>query len=150
MSERGEHWPKAGVSTAVFRDGAVLLVRRAKAPLAGLWSLPGGHVEAGEPLRAAAARELTEETGVEAETLDLAGAVDVILRAPDGSLSRHYIVSTFAARWRRGEPVAASDTSDARFVPLAELASYPLTEGALAIIHRAARLIAESDPASQS
>ena len=47
-SDREAPFPRPGVSAAVFRDGDVLLVRRGKLPLRGIWSLPGGHIEAGE------------------------------------------------------------------------------------------------------
>lgn len=54
-----------GVHVVVERDGCVLLMRRAGTGFFdGLYSLPGGHVEAGESLRTAAAREMLEETGV--------------------------------------------------------------------------------------
>ncbi len=55
--------PILAVSTAVFRDGRALIARRAKAPWRGAFSLPGGVVEIGETLEAAAARELQEEVG---------------------------------------------------------------------------------------
>jgi 8-oxo-dGTP diphosphatase len=45
----------------------VLLIRRGTPPRLGEWSLPGGRIEWGEPVKAAALRELREETGVEAE-----------------------------------------------------------------------------------
>ena len=52
---RAPQWPRAAASAAIFRGQEVLLVRRGKGgPLAGLWSLPGGHIEPGEPARAAA------------------------------------------------------------------------------------------------
>jgi ADP-ribose pyrophosphatase YjhB (NUDIX family) len=54
----------------VVRDeaGRVLLVRRGpEATRAGLWSVPAGFVDAGEEVRAAARRELEEETGLVAE-----------------------------------------------------------------------------------
>lgn len=60
-----QQWPKLGVSASVWREGKVLLVQRAKPPL-GIWAFPGGHVEPGERLEEAAARELREETGLSA------------------------------------------------------------------------------------
>jgi ADP-ribose pyrophosphatase YjhB (NUDIX family) len=65
------HWPNPGVgAAAVVRDdaGRVLLVRRGPAATrAGFWSVPAGFVDAGEEIRAAARRELEEETGLVAE-----------------------------------------------------------------------------------
>ncbi len=59
--------PRVAASAAVFRGDAVLLIQRGKGALQGLWSLPGGHVEPGEPAREAARREVAEETSVQAD-----------------------------------------------------------------------------------
>jgi ADP-ribose pyrophosphatase YjhB (NUDIX family) len=130
-------WPRCAASAAVFRDGAVLLAQRDKGALAGLWSLPGGHIEPGETARAAALREVAEETGVEAEIDGLVDIHEVILRAGDGGLSAHYVIAVFCGNWRAGEPRAGSDARAARFVPTEELGTYALTEGAAALIGRA-------------
>jgi 8-oxo-dGTP diphosphatase len=131
------HWPRCGASAAVFRGEAVLLIVRAKGALQGLWSLPGGHIEPGETARAAALREVREETAVEADIDALVDVHDVILRAADGKLTAHYLIAVFRGRWRSGEPRADSDASLARFVPMGEVGKLPLTDGAAPLILRA-------------
>jgi 8-oxo-dGTP diphosphatase len=124
----------------------VLLVQRGAGAFKGLWSLPGGHIEPGETARAAAAREVREETGVEAEIDSLVDIHEVILRARDDELRAHYIIAVFCGRWLAGEPAAAGDAAAARFVALAELGKpdgLQLTDGALALIQRASRKLVE-------
>lgn len=64
-------WPRpmVTVDAVVFsmrgNQPHVLLIRRGRPPFEGHWALPGGFVEEHEPLGAAAARELREETGLE-------------------------------------------------------------------------------------
>ena len=132
-------WPRAGVSAAIFRGETVLMVERAKPPFAGLWSLPGGHIEPGEKARDAALREVTEETGVAARIDGLAEIVDAI-HAPGGVLAAHYVIAVFHGRWLANEPMAASDAAQARFVPLTDVALLSTTEGAGAVIATAWRL----------
>ena len=52
-------------------DGYVVLVKRGWEPFEGMWALPGGHVDQGERIRAAGARELAEEAGIHASPEDL-------------------------------------------------------------------------------
>ena len=73
-------WPRCGTSAAVFRDDRVLLIQRAKGGFKGLWSLPGGHIEPGESAKAAAVREVREETGVDADIRGIVDLHEVILR----------------------------------------------------------------------
>jgi len=55
---------KIGVGALVFRDERVLLVERAIHPV-GIWTLPSGHIEQGEPVDVAIVREVQEETGLD-------------------------------------------------------------------------------------
>jgi ADP-ribose pyrophosphatase YjhB (NUDIX family) len=135
------HWPRVAASVAVFRDGRILLVERGKGPRRGLWSLPGGHIEPGETARAAAQRELMEETGIEADIVGLVDVHDVIMRRDDGALSAHYLLTVFYGRWRAGEPKAASDVANARFVAIADAGAMSLTPGAMSFITRARDLL---------
>lgn len=140
-SERDSAWPRLATSTAVFRGGTVLLGERGKGALAGLWSLPGGHVEPGEPIRVAARREIREETAVDADILGLVDVHEIIRREASGEVIWHYVIAVHYGVWRNGEPVAGSDCRQARFIALDELGSVPLTDGAEALIRRAARLV---------
>ena len=130
-------WPRCGASAAIFRGNEVLLIQRGKGYLQGLWSLPGGHIEPGERAREAALREVGEETGIEAALDGLVDTHEVLLKNPDGSLLAHYLIAVFHGRWLSGEPHPAADAAAARFVPVAEVPSYDLTQGAAALIERA-------------
>ncbi|TGQ51795.1 NUDIX domain-containing protein [Mesorhizobium sp. M1C.F.Ca.ET.193.01.1.1] len=112
------------VSVAVVRGKTVLLVKRARAPSQGLYAYPGGKVEPGETLAQAAARELKEETGLEAG--DYRPLRDIHI---DGSGENHavdYLLTVFGAAYAGGEPVASDDAETAAFYSLAEMAAMPL------------------------
>jgi 8-oxo-dGTP diphosphatase len=130
-------WPRCGASAAIFRSGEVLLIRRGKGYLQGLWSLPGGHIEPGERARDAALREVREETGIEAAIEGPVDTHEVLLRSPDGSLLAHYLIAVFRGRWLAGVPRAGGDAAEARFIAATDVHNYPLTEGAAALIERA-------------
>jgi 8-oxo-dGTP diphosphatase len=74
---------------------SVLLIQRANDPFAGSWALPGGFVEAGERVPAAASRELYEETAIAADALELLGVYDTPGRDPRGpTVSVVYVLRT--------------------------------------------------------
>jgi 8-oxo-dGTP diphosphatase len=133
--------PYLAVSAAIFRNGKVLVVRRARKPALNLYTLPGGVVEAGEPLAAALVREVREETALEIEPVGLAGHREVIARDADGRIERHFVIMSFAARWRGGEPVLNDELDDARWLDPSELANYRTTEGLAEIVAAAAALV---------
>lgn len=126
-------WPKAAASAAIFRGETVLLVKRGKPPLAGLWSLPGGHIEPGESARMAALREVTEETCVSARIDGLVHVQDAI-NAPDGIVASHHVIVLHQGQWLSGEPYAASDAAQARFVAFHELGGLAMTPDAEKLI----------------
>jgi ADP-ribose pyrophosphatase YjhB (NUDIX family) len=129
--------PRACASAALFREGRVLLVQRAKATGRGLWSLPGGRIEPGETARAAVEREVREETGVAATILGVADVHDVVVRREDGRPIAHYVIAVFFGDAGPGEVRAGGDAAAALFVPLAELESRALTQSAAHIIRAA-------------
>jgi len=131
--------PILSASVAVFRDGRALVARRAKAPLEGLYSLPGGVVELGETLSAAAARELTEEVGVEAGDFRFLEHLESIERDGDG-VRRHFVIAVFVARWLRFEPRASPEAEAPLWVDPLALGDLRTTPGLAAILARAAAL----------
>ena len=131
--------PRAAVSAAIFRDGRVLLVKRSRPPSAGMWSLPGGHIEPGETALDAVHRELREETAITARIAEIAGLRDVIHRNDSGELIFHRVVIVFCGDWLSGEPEAGDDAAAAGWYDPGALAGLATTEG-LAEIVRSARL----------
>ena len=122
------------MSAAIARDGKVLLVRRARPPANGLYSLPGGLVEIGETLHEALVREIREETRLTIEPLGLAGFRETIIRDPDNRIERHFVILPFAARWIAGEAHLNEELSEARWVEPAAVAGLPTTPGLAAIV----------------
>jgi len=126
--------PYLAVSAAILRERRVLLVRRARAPAQGLFTLPGGVVEAGETLAAAVVREAREETGLAIEPFATAGQREVIVRDAANRVERHFVIFSFAARWIAGELVLNEELAEARWIQPAELATLPVTEGLAEIV----------------
>lgn len=150
-SDQCEDQPQriAAASVLLFRSDAVLLVKRASGPMSGSWSAPGGHVEAGETAFAAAARELREETGLTAPALTALTTHLVAIEGAPSSPARIYEIAVFAGlAGPNGEPRAAGDAADARFVPRTELPTLPTTPGLEALIEAATRLLANPDERS--
>jgi ADP-ribose pyrophosphatase YjhB (NUDIX family) len=136
--------PVLAVSAAVIRAGKVLIVRRARPPAHGLYTLPGGGVEVGENLHQAVAREVREETGLAVEPVALAGYREAIARDPDGRVERHFVILPFAARWVAGEPVLNDELSEAMWLHPSELRGLTTTEGLAEIIAAAFALIGKT------
>ena len=136
--------PFLAASAAIVREGKILVVRRARPPANGLYTLPGGVVEVGETLIEAVAREVREETALEIEPVALAGFRETIVRDADSRVERHFIILCFASRWRAGDPVLNEELSEARWLDPAELASLPTTPGLAEIVAAAFERLAEA------
>ena len=107
--------PELAVSAAIFKDGRVLLVRRAQAPAKDVWTLPGGRVEIGETLVECVRREIAEETGLGIDVIGLAGYREMILAADVGARGRHFVILPFAAQWRSGEVTLNEELAEFRW-----------------------------------
>jgi ADP-ribose pyrophosphatase YjhB (NUDIX family) len=130
--------PQFAVSAAIFRGENILLVRRARFPAKGFYSLPGGRVEFGETAHAALHREVAEETGLTIEIADLAAWREVLPTAAGGG---HYLIMSFAARWRDGEVVLNEELDDYKWLAPDALGELKLTDGLPAVIQSARRVL---------
>ena len=126
--------PFLAVSAAIVRGDRLLVVRRARAPALGVYTLPGGVVEVGETLVEAVAREVLEETSLVIEPVALAGFRETVVRDAEDRVERHFVILCFAARWTEGEPVLNEELSEARWLRPDELAALPTTPGLAEIV----------------
>jgi 8-oxo-dGTP diphosphatase len=134
--------PYLAVSAAIFRDGRVLIVRRARPPAHGLYTLPGGGVELGETLEQAVVREVREETGLQIRPIALAGYREAIARDAKGQIERHFVILPFAARWIAGEIALNAELSEAQWLDPATLTALTTTDGLAQIVNAAAERVA--------
>lgn len=134
--------PYLAVSAAIISQGRVLLARRARGPALGVWTLPGGVVEAGETLIGALRREIEEETALSIEPVALAGHREVLLRDDSGRLARHFVILCFASRLVSGEIQLNDELAEARWLLPDELLELKTTEGLAEIVAQAFERIA--------
>jgi 8-oxo-dGTP diphosphatase len=113
----------------VIKDGSgrLLLIKRGHEPGKGLWSIPGGRIEAGESDAAALVREVREETGLVVTPGPLIGSV----RRPSGSGDSVFDIRDYAASVIGGALVPGDDADDAVWAGPAELDTLPMAEGLL-------------------
>lgn len=105
-----------------MQNGALLMVRRAREPAKGLWSVPGGKVERGEYLGASLKREVKEETGLDVTIGDLIGFFEVI------SSDHHFVIMDFFATLDHDlEPIPGDDVDRVRWVPLDDVVTLECT-----------------------
>jgi 8-oxo-dGTP diphosphatase len=159
MSKREfPEWPMVGVGGVVIEQNRALLVRRAREPALGEWTIPGGLLEVGETLAAGVAREIQEETGLIVRVVELIEALERIFSEsgeirsgvePAGAAADlqdaarlpearyHYVILDYLCERVSGEPAISEEISDLAFVPEAELTNYRLTPAATRVLHKA-------------
>jgi 8-oxo-dGTP diphosphatase len=133
--------PVLAVSAAIIRDGKVLVVRRARPPAMGVYTLPGGGVELGETLVEAVKREVREETSLDIHPVGLAGYREAIARDALGRVERHFVILPFAARWIAGEPLLSEELSEAHWIEPPAMVQLATTPGLAAVVERAIALV---------
>lgn len=139
--------PIVGVAGVVLHGDAILLIQRGQEPMRGDWSLPGGALELGETTAEGVAREVWEETGLRVRPISLVATLDRIVRDHAGAVQFHYVLVDWccvALASDPGDPTPGDDALDARWVPIAELASYNLPQITLDVVKRARAALAET------
>ena len=135
--------PVVGVGALMIQKGKILLEKRKNAPGKGKWSIPGGLVELGESPELAVIREVKEETGIEVEDPLLVDVVNNVSLDEKGKIRYHYVIVDYLVKVRSGEPKAASDADELRWVSLSDVQEYDLT-GSFRDFFRRNRLKLES------
>lgn len=133
-------WPRVGALAVVIEKGRVLLALRSPdKPNANLWGYPGGHVEPGETVHAAAARELLEETCLTATPGEVLMHLDVMSHDPLGALEYHYVLVAVRCLHPVGEPRACDDAAEVRWVSIEDVLGgrLPLIRDVDAVLRRA-------------
>lgn len=108
--------PKVAVAAVICREAQVLLTRRVNKPQQGLWTFPGGFVDAGEDPPQAAQRECLEETGLRVE---ISGLVD-IFSGQEHARGAHILI-VYRGEILGGDLHPGDDADRADFFPLAAL-----------------------------
>ena len=126
--------PLVGVGAIVVERGRVALVKRARAPLRGEWSIPGGMVELGETLAQAAEREVREETGLLVEIGEMLGVFERIIPDENRRTRYHYVLVDFLCKRVSGRFRASADAAAVRWFSREELAKLPLASDTSQVI----------------
>jgi ADP-ribose pyrophosphatase YjhB (NUDIX family) len=121
-------WPRVAVGAVVLRDGRILLIKRKYPPSPNLWSIPGGHIEAGEPVLTALFRELEEETSLKASKASLLAITEYIRLRKDYSVKYHYVILDYLITDAEGEPVANEESLGIGFFKFEDALKLELTD----------------------
>lgn len=122
-------WPRVAVGAVVLRNSdEILLIKRKYPPSPNLWSIPGGHIEAGEPVLVALFRELEEETSLKASKATLLAITEYIRLKRDYSVKYHYIILDYLITEAEGEPIANEESLGIGFFKFSDALKLELTD----------------------
>ncbi len=130
----------------------VLLIRRDHPPRRGAWTIPGGHVEPGESLEAAAAREVLEETGLAVRVVSPLGVVELAVEGFRYAIHEFFCTPAGRSAHPSRSPrlAAADDAAAARWVSPADLVAMGVSSKARRVIRAALALFAPAVEARPS
>ena len=141
---RKEHIVTSVVAVIVDDESRVLLTRRNVAPFRGMWVMPGGKIDLGEPILKALHREVREEVGLEVE---VEGLVDVFDHLSPGEENDHFIILYYRCR-----PLYCEirhnhvEVAEARWVERGDLGSYAMPDGTRFILGKIFPELCRCDP----
>lgn len=141
---RKEHIVTSVVAVIVDEQERVLLTRRSIRPFKGMWVMPGGKIDLGEPILTALRREVDEEVGLEIEVGSL---IDVFEHVTPGEENCHYIILFYRCRPVHFDVQHNQDeVLEATWVPRHELPQYRMPEGTRHILGKLFPELAEPVP----
>ncbi|MBD3351903.1 MAG: NUDIX domain-containing protein [Candidatus Lokiarchaeota archaeon] len=124
-----------GIGSVIIKDDMLLLIKRKYDPDAGLWAIPGGHLNLGEKAKTCAERETLEETGIKVKATDIAGVIDKIVLDYEEQIKYHYVLINYNSeiidkRFEQGIPELKphDDAIGINFVPFNQIKNYDITE----------------------
>ncbi|SCA54807.1 NUDIX hydrolase [Candidatus Terasakiella magnetica] len=126
--------PWVGIGIVIHKDDDILLIKRAKPPYAGQWSLPGGAQDLGETIFQGAYREALEETNIKTTDHRLIDIVDSIHKDENDKIEYHYTLIEVSCLYKSGTLKAMDDASAAQWVPFTKIGNYGLRDETLRII----------------
>ena len=107
--------PIPTVDIIIHQDGKIVLIKRRNPPVG--WALPGGFVDEGETVEAAAVREAKEETNLDVALLELL----YVYSDPSRDPRKHTLSVVFTAERLEGETIAMDDAEEAEWFSLEQL-----------------------------
>lgn len=108
------------VLNALISGNEILLIKRAKKPYKGYWTMPGGKIKPGEHIEDAALRELKEETGIDANFSGIRGIVSEILHKKNDKKKAHFLMFVSELKCRKKNFVE-SDEGQLKWFKISDL-----------------------------